>query len=289
MSDRRTQEITERPSEEHSEVVADALRSSVVVQARAQESKRELNTLNQLSAETEAESLQEALTNEMRGLLSGDVFYATIFVRDLISYFENGMRPGMTPQQIAEHLGGRAAFVFGRLFEISKGPAELKRPPTIEVCELNDSDATDASSDSAKDKNAKSEDASADANACVDTASNAAHAEPRTSRNGVTVRWFDFLLGVCSMSAAWKLPAALAAIGATEECLRAGVKTPIPPTAARYAAIVVVWTTCMQGCTEGFLDAALCASALHVFSSDAAPLARLCAMCFAGLRVRFAD
>ena len=70
----------------------------------------------QSPTKTLATPLEMALVEEMRAIVRGNVTAVPQFVRDLVRYFDEGTRSGMTPSEVTQHLSGKASFVLGSLF-----------------------------------------------------------------------------------------------------------------------------------------------------------------------------
>lgn len=133
---------------------------------------------------TIANPLELALTDEMRSIVRGNVMMVPRFVGDLVRYFEDGTRPGMTPNDMAQHLGGKASFVLNSLFRLPEVAGDSAVPQAI----------TGASSPKEEPEPA-------------DTTPHSA-TSPFVSRSAP--RWLDVLMGVCVMTPAWKGAAASA-------------------------------------------------------------------------------
>lgn len=136
---------------------------------------------------TLAHPLERAIVDDMSCIVRGGMHAVPRFVRHLMCYFEDGVRPEMTPAELSHHLADRASFVLTSLFHLPEVAQERTGMPTIV-------------------------EADGPANETADETGPANETAEGATPAAAPPRWFDALLGVCLLTPAWKLSAASGAL-----------------------------------------------------------------------------
>ena len=169
-----------------------------------------------------ANPLEPVLVDDMRDIVRGNITSVPKFVRNLICYFEEGSRPGMSPSEVTQHLGSKATFVLNSLFHLPEVVA--KEEATDSALGNSIGASTDGGEETDENNN----------NNMYPNASSALSTP--TGGRSLQSRWYDILTGISVCTSAWKFAGAALVMHASS----------LIPVSRRHTCVALVALLCYQ-------------------------------------------